>query len=44
MQNKSDEALVKLYLSGDEAAFNELYSRYKNLVKFYCRNLYLLGE
>ena len=43
MQNKSDEALVKLYLSGDEAAFNELYSRYKNLVKFYCRNLYLLG-
>ena len=43
MQNKSDEALVKLYLSGDETAFNELYSRYKNLVKFYCRNLFLLG-
>lgn len=43
MQNKSDEELVKAYLSGDESAFNELYSRYKNLVKFYCRNLFLLG-
>ena len=39
----TDEELVLQYKNGDKNAFNEIYSRYKNLVKFYSRNLYLLG-
>ena len=43
MKNKQDEILVKEYKSGNQQAFNELYARYKNLVKYYARNLFLLG-
>ena len=39
----TDEELVLAYKNGNENAFNEIYSRYKNLVKFYSRNLFLLG-
>lgn len=39
----TDEELVIEYKKGNENAFNEIYSRYKNLVKFYSRNLFLLG-
>ena len=39
----TDEQLVLMYKSGNETAFNEIYSRYKNLVKFYSRNLFLMG-
>lgn len=39
----TDEELVIKYKNGDKDAFNEIYSRYKNLVGFYSRNLYLLG-
>ncbi len=39
----TDEELVLAYKQGNENAFNEIYSRYKNLVKFYSRNLFLLG-
>ena len=40
---KTDEQLVSLYRKGNSNAFDELYDRYKNLVKFYARNLFLLG-
>ncbi|MBR2323209.1 MAG: sigma-70 family RNA polymerase sigma factor [Clostridia bacterium] len=43
MKNYSDEELIKKYRDGSQDAFNEIYSRYKNLVKYFCRNLYLLG-
>lgn len=43
MKNYSDERLVEKYREGSQEAFNEIYSRYKNLVKYFCRNLYLLG-
>ncbi len=43
MVNLSDEELVKAYKQGDETAFNEIYSRYSGLVKYFCRNLFLLG-
>ncbi len=43
MLNKSDETLVKEYKNGDIEAFNEIYSRFKGTVKFFTRNLYLLG-
>ena len=39
----TDEELVLAYKKGNENAFNEIYARYKNLVKFYSRNLFLLG-
>ncbi len=39
----TDEELVLQYKNGNENAFNEIYARYKNLVKFYSRNLFLLG-
>ncbi len=39
----SDEQLVLLYKSGDANAFNKLYERYTQTVKFFARNLYLLG-
>ena len=40
---RSDEQLVSLYRSGDASAFNELYERYMITVKYFARNLYLLG-
>ena len=40
---RSDEQLVLLYRTGDANAFNELYKRYMVTVKFFARNLYLLG-
>lgn len=43
MIGDSDEDLVKRYKSGSQEAFNEIYSRYKDVVKYYGRNLYLLG-
>ena len=43
MKNLTDEELVLLYQAGKQEAFNEIYLRYKNLVKYFCRNLYLLG-
>lgn len=39
----SDEQLVALYKSGDANAFNLLYERYMQTVKYFSRNLYLLG-
>ena len=41
--NRTDEELVFLYQKGETEVFNEIYDRYKNLVKFYSRNLFLLG-
>jgi RNA polymerase sporulation-specific sigma factor len=38
-----DEELVKLYKGGDVQSFNLIYERYKNTVKYFARNLYLLG-
>ena len=43
MKNLTDEELIIKYKNGSQGAFNEIYSRYKNLVKYFCRNLYLLG-
>ncbi len=43
MKNLSDEQLIIKYRSGSQEAFNEIYSRYKNLVRYFCRNFYLLG-
>ena len=43
MKNLTDEALIEKYREGNSAAFNEIYERYKNLVKYFSRNLYLLG-
>lgn len=43
MKSLTDEQLVELYHQGKEDAFNELYSRYIGLVKYFCRNLYLIG-
>ena len=43
MKNLIDEELIVKYRAGSQDAFNELYARYKNLVKYFCRNLYLLG-
>ncbi len=43
MKKLTDEELIVLYRSGKEEAFNELYERYVGLVKYFCRNLYLLG-
>ncbi len=43
MKNLSDEELIVKYKNGSQEAFNEIYLRYKNLVKYFCRNLYLLG-
>lgn len=43
MKDYLDEELVVLYREGKEEAFNELYLRYKGLIKYFCRNLYLLG-
>ena len=43
MKNLTDDELIVKYRSGSQDAFNEIYSRYKNLVKYFCRNLYLLG-
>ncbi|MBO5926692.1 MAG: sigma-70 family RNA polymerase sigma factor, partial [Clostridia bacterium] len=43
MKNLTDEELISKYRSGSEEAFNELYSRYKNLVRYFCRKFYLLG-
>ncbi|MBO5926287.1 MAG: sigma-70 family RNA polymerase sigma factor [Clostridia bacterium] len=41
--NYTDEELVSLYKQGDLNAFNELYLRYKQVVKYVARNLFLLG-
>ncbi len=41
--NYQDEELVKLYKDGDANAFNELYLRYNTTVKYFARNLFLLG-
>ena len=38
-----DEQLVKKYQGGDLNCFNLIYERYKNIVKYFARNLYLLG-
>lgn len=43
MQNKTDEVLVLEYQNGSQEAFNELYSRYKSVVTYYARNLFILG-
>lgn len=43
MLNKSDEALISEYKSGNLNAFNEIYERYKGIVKYYSRNMFLLG-
>ncbi len=39
----TDEELVCLYREGDSNAFNELYKRYMQTVKYFARNLFLLG-
>ena len=39
----TDEELVSLYKNGDANAFNELYKRYMQTVKYFARNLFLLG-
>ena len=39
----TDEELIKKYRNGDALAFNEIYNRYKGTVRFFARNLYLLG-
>ncbi|MBR2376739.1 MAG: sigma-70 family RNA polymerase sigma factor [Clostridia bacterium] len=43
MEIISDEQLVSLYKSGDATAFNIIYDRYTKTVKYFARNLYLLG-
>lgn len=43
MKNLTDEELVALYKSGNSTAFDEIYGRYKGVVKYYCRNLFLIG-
>ena len=43
MINYTDEELVQLYKKGDANAFNELYLRYMQTVKYFARNLFLLG-
>ncbi|MBO5713659.1 MAG: sigma-70 family RNA polymerase sigma factor [Clostridia bacterium] len=43
MQNKKDEELLLEYKQGNQQALNELCNRYKSIVKFYTRNLFLLG-
>lgn len=43
MKNYLDEVLIEMYRAGNQDAFNEIYDRYKNLVKYFCRNMYLLG-
>ncbi len=43
MKKLTDEELIREYRLGSENAFNELYDRYIGLVKYFCRNLYLLG-
>ena len=41
--NLTDEQLVESYKNGDSNAFNVLYLRYKDTVKYFARNLFLLG-
>ena len=43
MKNLSDEQLVLQYKNGNALAFDEIYNRYKSLVKYFCRNLFLIG-
>ncbi len=43
MISRTDEELVLLYKKGDANAFNELYLRYMRTVKYFARNLFLLG-
>lgn len=43
MKNYSDERLIEKYRGGSQEAFNEIYQRYKYLVKYFCRNMFLLG-
>ena len=43
MKNLSDEQLVLQYKNGNALAFDEIYNRYKGLVKYFCRNLFLIG-
>ena len=43
MKNYKDEELILLYRKGSEEAFNEIYNRYKNVVKYVSRKFYLLG-
>ncbi len=44
MKNLTDEELVKLYKTGNQDAFTELYNRYKTLVKFHCRKFFWIGS
>ncbi len=39
----TDEQLVKAYRDGQQDAFDELYSRYKNVVLRYARSVYFIG-
>lgn len=39
----SDEQLIELYRNGEEKAVDELFNRYKGLVKMKTRKLYLVG-
>lgn len=39
----TDEELIENYRQGDESAFNEIYVKYSGIVKYYARNLFLLG-
>lgn len=39
----TDERLIELYRGGDEAAFDEIYERYKNTTKILSRPYYLVG-
>ncbi|MBR4419876.1 MAG: sigma-70 family RNA polymerase sigma factor [Clostridia bacterium] len=43
MKSLTDEELVASYKNGNDLAFDEIYGRYKGLVKYYCRNLFLMG-
>ena len=43
MKNLTDEELVVSYKNGNGLAFDEIYNRYKGLVKHFCRNLFLIG-
>ena len=43
MKYISDEELVKSYVNGNKDAFNTIYERYKDMVKYYSRKFFLLG-
>ena len=43
MNDLSDEKLIELYLSGNDEAFNVIYSRYKYMIRGCARSFFLTG-